>query len=188
MRAPSRSATSTAAGFTPPTSRSQQMPPNTEMPGTICPTDHASDAVGKSCDFSTTARWPAAAASRAASNASTERSRCGSGPKWQCRSAAPSRSTLMVALLVEPDERRAFPGRVPSEMRHATGVTRHEDLVSLREITDANRSEIEALSVTAQQENFVAGVADSLIEAATTPDAKPWYRASMPARLPSGSS
>src|SRR6059058_3367016 len=31
MRAPSSSATSTAAGFTPPISRSQQIPPNTEM-------------------------------------------------------------------------------------------------------------------------------------------------------------
>ena len=31
MRAPRSSATSTAAGFTPPTSRSQQMPPNTEI-------------------------------------------------------------------------------------------------------------------------------------------------------------
>ena len=57
-------------------------------------TAHASEAVGKSCDLSTSARWPAAAASRAASNASTERARCGSGPKWQCRSAAPLRSTL----------------------------------------------------------------------------------------------
>ena len=96
MRAPRPSATSTAAGFTPPTSRSQQMPPNTEIasPTSRC-TAHASDAVGESCDFSTIARWPAAAASRAASNASTERARCGSGPKWQCRSAAPVRSTLI---------------------------------------------------------------------------------------------
>ena len=34
---------------------------------------------------------------RAASNASTDRARCGSGPKWQCRSAAPARSTLTSA-------------------------------------------------------------------------------------------
>ena len=82
MRAPRPSATSTAAGFTPPTSRSQQMPPNTEIASpTSRWTAHASDAVGESCDFSTTARWPAAAASPAASNASTDRSRCGSGPK-----------------------------------------------------------------------------------------------------------
>ena len=74
MRAPRPSATSTAAGFMPPTSRSQQIPPNTEIasPTSRC-TAHASDAVGESCDFSTIARWPAAAASRAASNASTER-------------------------------------------------------------------------------------------------------------------
>ena len=90
MRAPSPSATSTAAGFTPPTSRSQQMPPKTPSgeppPGTAARstsrcTAQASEAVGESCDFSTTARCPAAAASNAASNASTERGRCGSGPK-----------------------------------------------------------------------------------------------------------
>ena len=59
MRAPSPSATSTAAGFMPPTSRSQQMPPNTEIasPTSRC-TAHASEAVGESCDFSTIARWP----------------------------------------------------------------------------------------------------------------------------------
>ena len=52
-----------------------------------------------------------------------------------------------------------------------------QDVVSLREITEANRPEVEALSVTSQQEQFVAGVGQSLIEAAETPDAKPWYRA-----------
>jgi diamine N-acetyltransferase len=80
----------------------------------------------------------------------------------------------------------SFPGRVPLQMRHASGVTRQEDVVSLREITDANRSEIEALSVTPQQENFVAGVTDSLIEAAETPDAKPWYRAVYAGETPVG--
>ena len=68
--------------------------PRCASPTSRC-TAHASEAVGESCDFSTIARCPAAAASRAASNASTERSRCGSGPKWQCRSAAPVRSTLI---------------------------------------------------------------------------------------------
>jgi diamine N-acetyltransferase len=51
------------------------------------------------------------------------------------------------------------------------------DRVTLREITPANRAEIEALTVTPAQETFVAGVADSLVEAAETPDAMPWYRA-----------
>jgi diamine N-acetyltransferase len=49
--------------------------------------------------------------------------------------------------------------------------------VSLHEITSANRPEIEALAVTPAQEQFVAGVTDSLVEAAETPGACPWYRA-----------
>jgi len=49
--------------------------------------------------------------------------------------------------------------------------------VSLREITPANHAEIEALTVTAEQAEYVAGVAESLVEAAETPDACPWYRA-----------
>ena len=65
-------------------------------------------------------------------------------------------------------------------------MTRAEGRVSLREVTDANRSEIEALSVTPQQETFVASVADSLIEAAETPDAKPWYRAIYAGETPVG--
>jgi diamine N-acetyltransferase len=49
--------------------------------------------------------------------------------------------------------------------------------VTLREITEANRCQIEALTVAPHQEMFVAGVAESLVEAAETPDACPWYRA-----------
>jgi diamine N-acetyltransferase len=49
--------------------------------------------------------------------------------------------------------------------------------VSLREVTDANRRAVEALSVTADQANYVASNAESLVEAAETPDARPWYRA-----------
>jgi diamine N-acetyltransferase len=48
--------------------------------------------------------------------------------------------------------------------------------VSLREITSANRAEIELLAVAPGQDRFVAGVTDSLIEAAETPGACPWYR------------
>ena len=47
----------------------------------------------------------------------------------------------------------------------------------MREITPANRAEVESLRVTPEQEVFVAGVAESLIEAAETPGACPWYRA-----------
>jgi diamine N-acetyltransferase len=49
--------------------------------------------------------------------------------------------------------------------------------VSLREITDANRRAVESLAVTPDQETYVAGVAESLVEAAVTPAACPWYRA-----------
>lgn len=50
-------------------------------------------------------------------------------------------------------------------------------VVELREITDANRDVVIALDVAPGQDRFVAGVAKSLAEAATTPEANPWYRA-----------
>lgn len=49
--------------------------------------------------------------------------------------------------------------------------------VTLREISEENRVAVEALAVSEEQNGYVAGVADSLAEAAETPDAKPWYRA-----------
>jgi diamine N-acetyltransferase len=49
--------------------------------------------------------------------------------------------------------------------------------ISLREITSANRPEVERLGVTSNQANYVAGVVESLLEAAATPAACPWYRA-----------
>ena len=49
--------------------------------------------------------------------------------------------------------------------------------MSLREITDDNRAAVLALAVAPGQEQFVENVADSLDEAAETPDACPWYRA-----------
>ena len=51
-----------------------------------------------------------------------------------------------------------------------------EGELALREITEANRVEIESLSVTEAQSAYVADNADSLIEAAETPGAMPWYR------------
>ena len=56
-------------------------------------------------------------------------------------------------------------------MDDGTGV------IFLREITGANRPEVERLRVTSDQENHVAGVVESLLEAAATPAACPWYRA-----------
>jgi diamine N-acetyltransferase len=53
--------------------------------------------------------------------------------------------------------------------------TRHR--VTLREITPANRAEVETLQVSASQRVYVDGVAQSLDEAAANPDAQPWCRA-----------
>jgi len=49
--------------------------------------------------------------------------------------------------------------------------------VTLREIGDQDRAAVERLRVTPEQSEYVAGVAESLAEAAEHPDAKPWYRA-----------
>ena len=49
--------------------------------------------------------------------------------------------------------------------------------LNLREITDANRDAVVALRVGVGQDLFVASVAKSLEDAATTPEGDPWYRA-----------
>jgi diamine N-acetyltransferase len=49
--------------------------------------------------------------------------------------------------------------------------------VCLREITPANKPSVEALTVTTVQSDYVASVAESLVEAEETPDACPWFRA-----------
>ena len=49
--------------------------------------------------------------------------------------------------------------------------------VTLREITDANRDAVAALRVRPGQDVFVAGVEESIREAAETPEGAPWYRA-----------
>jgi diamine N-acetyltransferase len=56
-------------------------------------------------------------------------------------------------------------------------VTRQRDTITLRDIGAANRDAVTALAVTEEQSDYVAGVAESLLEAAETPDARPWYRA-----------
>ena len=48
--------------------------------------------------------------------------------------------------------------------------------MTLREITTASRTELEALTVTPLQASYVESVAGSLAEAAATPDAAPWCR------------
>jgi diamine N-acetyltransferase len=62
----------------------------------------------------------------------------------------------------------------------------HLGPVSLREITDANRRAVEQLSVTNEQANYVASNAESLLEAAATPNARPWYRAVYAGEIPVG--
>ena len=47
----------------------------------------------------------------------------------------------------------------------------------LREITDGNRAAVRALRVRKRQKHFVASVTESLKDAATEPEANPWYRA-----------
>ena len=49
--------------------------------------------------------------------------------------------------------------------------------VTLREIDDANRAAVEALRVAPGQEQYVAGVAQSFVDAETDAGACPWYRA-----------
>jgi diamine N-acetyltransferase len=58
--------------------------------------------------------------------------------------------------------------------------------VTLREITPANRAAVEALTVTDVQSGYVEGVAESLVEAAQTPDAMPWFRAVYSGETPVG--
>ena len=48
-------------------------------------------------------------------------------------------------------------------------------MVSLRPIDDANREAVEALTVTPDQERFVSGVRESILEAAEHPDAQALY-------------
>jgi diamine N-acetyltransferase len=56
-------------------------------------------------------------------------------------------------------------------------MTTQDEVVRLVEITAENMSAVTSLSVSAAQEAYVAGVAESLDEAAASPEAGPWYRA-----------
>jgi diamine N-acetyltransferase len=58
--------------------------------------------------------------------------------------------------------------------------------VTLRPITDENRATEFAMRVGPDQELFVASVTESLDEATTTPEARPWYRAIYAASQPVG--
>ena len=58
--------------------------------------------------------------------------------------------------------------------------------LTLVEITSSNRVEVESLRVAPAQTAFVTGVAESLVEAAETPGACPWYRAVYAEETPVG--
>jgi diamine N-acetyltransferase len=58
--------------------------------------------------------------------------------------------------------------------------------VALREINDLNRGDIERLTVTPEQAEYVASNTESLLEAAATPNARPWYRAVYAGDIPVG--
>ena len=58
--------------------------------------------------------------------------------------------------------------------------------VSLREIADANRAEVERLSVAPHQDDYVASVSRSFVDAAENPDAHPWFRAIYSGSTPVG--
>jgi diamine N-acetyltransferase len=49
--------------------------------------------------------------------------------------------------------------------------------VELREVTDANRDAVLGLHAGAAEGRFVSSVADSIEEAAESPEGNPWYRA-----------
>jgi GNAT superfamily N-acetyltransferase len=49
--------------------------------------------------------------------------------------------------------------------------------VTLRELTEANRTEVLAIRLAPGQDRFVSSVAESLEEAEAYPQASPWYRA-----------
>ncbi len=65
------------------------------------------------------------------------------------------------------------PGLSPPRHHGRMNVT--TESVSLREITDVNRAEVERLSVTADQRSYVTSVSQSLVDAAENPNARPWY-------------
>ena len=59
-------------------------------------------------------------------------------------------------------------------------------VVSLRPIDDSNRDAVKALRVSPAQEQFVSGVADSLLEAAAEPDGRALYWAVYSGATPVG--
>ncbi len=61
-----------------------------------------------------------------------------------------------------------------------------DDVITLREVTEANISAVEQLRVRAGQEVFVDDVVSSLAEARSKPASRPWYRAVYADDIPVG--
>jgi GNAT superfamily N-acetyltransferase len=59
-------------------------------------------------------------------------------------------------------------------------------VITLRELTDANRDAILALAVAPEQQRFVGSVAGALEDAVEYAEAKPWYRAAYDGETPVG--
>jgi len=67
-----------------------------------------------------------------------------------------------------------------------SGLRESSAELTLREITEANRAEVEQLRVRPDQDTFVDGVVSSLAEASATPASNPWYRAIYSGNTPVG--
>jgi diamine N-acetyltransferase len=50
-------------------------------------------------------------------------------------------------------------------------------MLTLREVTDENRAAICGVRISRSQQEYASGIAESLEEARTSPEAEPWYRA-----------
>jgi diamine N-acetyltransferase len=86
--------------------------------------------------------------------------------------------------MITVEERRVRDDRsMESGDRRASGTS---ETVALREITDDNRQSVEHLRVAPGQEGFVDSVRRSLVEAAATPHARPWFRAAYFGETPVG--
>ena len=89
----------------------------------------------------------------------------------------PSRSSTRLAVPAFPD---SYGPKVHSwTLAHAAALYARSmsEPVTLREITPENEAAVRALAVAPGQELFIDPVSESLTEAASTPDARPWYRA-----------
>lgn len=112
---------------------------------------------------------------------------CDTRPTWICRIDQQLYHAIRTVLscVVHPVMSQLVreDGSMESRDRRASGTS---EAVVLREVTDNNRPLVEDLRVAPDQEGFVDSVRQSLVEAAATPHAKPWYRAVYLSETPVG--